>query len=60
MVNQDKKDLIINSVIIQRNQALNALADCESELHIAQSNLQVARKEIESLNEQIKNIKEVE
>lgn len=58
MVNEDKKDLIINSLVGQRNNALNALADCESELHIAQSNLMAARKEIEALNEQIKNMKE--
>jgi len=55
MVNQpDKKDLIIQSVVAQRNGAMNALSDLESELQLMQQRLSA----LEAENTELKKVKD--
>jgi predicted nucleic acid-binding Zn-ribbon protein len=54
MVDQpDKKDLIIQSVVNQRNNAMNVISDLESELHLLRQKIDALESEIQKPTEQI-------
>mgnify|MGYP001566267858 CR=1 FL=1 len=53
MVNQpDKKDLIIQSVVGQRNNAMNALGELEAELQLMHQKILELEAEIEILKKE--------
>jgi len=60
MVNQlDKKDLIIQSLVSQRNNALNALADIESNVQLMQQQIDALLSQVSELQKSGDNISEL-
>lgn len=49
----DKKDLIIQSVVNQRNNAMNVISDLESELHLLKQKIEALESEFQKSTEQI-------
>lgn len=60
MVNQpDKKDLIIQSIVNQRNGAMNAISDLESELQLARQEIDILKARIAELEAVKQNADEI-